>query len=136
MTVFCTILWLAICTGMAAALTAFYGHYKTLPEFLTGPMICETDLRCSTLFKKKEASLLGIPNAFLGVLLYSFLAIGLQAHFPIWLLLCAASCGLAMSIYLGFNLIRNKRQCRICWTGHISNSIIWLTLVTKLVLSV
>ncbi len=129
-----TILWLAILTGMFAALAAFYGRYRVLPEILTGVLACETGIdSCNSLFQKKEAKLLGIPNAFLGTLMYVFLAIGLIVGCPTWLLICAASCGFAMSIYLGFHLIKNHRRCRICWIGHTSNAIIWFSLITKFI---
>jgi uncharacterized membrane protein len=128
------VLWLSLGTGTCASLAALYGRYRTLPEIISGPLACETVVDgCNTLFRKKEAKLLGIPNAFLGIILYLFLATGLIAGCPLWLLIFAASFGLAMSIHLGFNLIKNRRQCRICWIGHVSNSVIWFCLLIKLI---
>ena len=127
------ILWCALIMGMLAALAAFYGRYRTLPEIFSKPLVCDTtNGGCNSLFQTKTAKLLGVPNALLGVILYLFLAIGLIAGFPIWLLFLAASCGLIMSIYLAFNLIKNRRECRICWIGHLSNAIIWAALLGNL----
>jgi hypothetical protein len=33
-----------------------------------------------------------------------------------------------MSAYLGWSLITRKLQCRICWTGHVANGVLALTL--------
>jgi hypothetical protein len=30
----------------------------------------------------------------------------------------------AMSAFLGYSLIVNRHQCRICWTGHVSNALL------------
>jgi len=129
------ILWLAIVVGTGAALAALYGRYKVLPAFLTGPAVCQLEEGgCLVLFRTKEASLLGPPNALLGVLLYLFLVSGLIGGWPEPLLIAAATAGLAMSVYLARYLIRNHLQCRICWVGHISNAVIWLILVSRLVL--
>jgi hypothetical protein len=32
---------------------------------------------------------------------------------------------LAMSIFLAGSLIRNRRECRICWTGHVANAVLF-----------
>jgi hypothetical protein len=40
---------------------------------------------------------------------------------------------LAMSAFLGWSLIVNQRQCRICWTGHFSNAVLFATLLGKAV---
>ena len=33
-----------------------------------------------------------------------------------------------MSAFLGYSLIVNGHQCRICWTGHVSNALLFLLL--------
>ena len=106
-----------------------YGHYRVLPAWLTGPEVClMEDGGCAVLFRSPRASLLGVPNALLGVLLYALLAIGLVLHWPAWMLLVMTLPAVAMSIVLGYSLITRKLQCRICWTGHVANAILALTL--------
>ena len=115
--------------GAAAASAALYGHYRVLPAWLTGPEVClMEDGGCAVLFRSPRASLLGVPNALLGVLLYALLAIGLVLHWPAWMLFVMTLPAVAMSIVLGYGLITRKLQCRICWTGHVANAILALTL--------
>ena len=70
-----------------------------------------------------------MPNASLGVLLYVLLAIGLLAGAPAWLLLLMTVPAVAMSAFLGRSLIVNGCECRICWTGHFANAVLFLMLV-------
>lgn len=134
MTLVTTILWLAILLGLIAASAALYGRYKVLPAFFTGPAVCQLEEGgCAVLFRTKKANLLGLPNALFGIVLYLFLAVGIIAGWPNLLLFVAATPALAMSIYLGYSLIRNHLQCRICWTGHLANALIWFALLYKLI---
>jgi uncharacterized membrane protein len=119
--------WLAIACGAAASMAALYGHYRVVPAWLTGPEICRLeDGGCAVLFRTPRASLLGFPNAALGVLLYALLAIGVAAKWPAWWLAVMTAPAVAMSAFLGYSLISNGHQCRICWTGHIANGALLL----------
>jgi uncharacterized membrane protein len=123
---------LALAGGFAAAAAALYGHYRTLPAWLTGPEICRLeDGGCAVLFRNPRSRLLGVPNAALGLLLYVLLAIGLLAGAPAWLLLLMTVPAVAMSAFLGRSLIVNGYQCRICWTGHVSNAVLFLMLAAR-----
>jgi uncharacterized membrane protein len=123
------VIWLALTGGAAAAAAALYGHYRVLPSWLTGPEICRLEHGgCAVLFRSPRAALLGIPNASLGLILYVLLAIGLVRRWPASLLFLMTVPALAMSIFLGWSLIANKRECRICWTGHVSNAVLFLLL--------
>ena len=117
------VIWLAILVGACASAAALYGYYLVLPGWLTGPEICQLEAGgCQVLFRSPRARLLGVPNASLGVLLYVLLATGLALGWP-WLLLFAMTWpALAMSVVLGYSLISNRRQCRICWAGHVANA--------------
>ena len=124
--------WIALAGGTAAAAAALYGHYRVLPGWLTGPEICRLeDGGCSVLFRSPRAALLGIPNASLGVLLYALLAIGLVFDWPAWLLLAMTAPAVAMSAFLGRSLIVNGHQCRICWTGHVSNAVLFAIFIAR-----
>ena len=118
--------------GAAAAAAALYGHYRVLPAWLTGPEVClMEDGGCAVLFRSPRASLLGVPNALLGVTLYLVLAAGLLLHWPAWLLFVMTLPAVAMSIVLGYSLITRKLECRICWTGHVANAILAVTLFLR-----
>src|SRR3954454_4526306 len=123
---------LALLAGVVSSTAALYGHYRVLPGWLTGPAVCQLEHGgCAVLFRSPRAALLGVPNALLGVLLYMVLAIGLAREWPAWLLLVMTLPALAMSAFLGYSLISRRLQCRICWTGHIANVVLALTLLLR-----
>jgi len=130
------VIWLALIAGGTASACALYGHYFVLPAWLTGPEVCRLeDGGCAVLFRTPRASLLGIPNALLGVLLYVLLAIGLLVGWPpLWLLLMTLP-AVAMSAFLAWSLITRQLECRICWTGHFANAVLAVTLAAKAFLS-
>ena len=119
--------WFALLVGAAAAACALYGHYFVLPAWLTGPEVCRLeDGGCAVLFRTPRASLLGVPYALLGVMLYVLLAIGLAVGWPArWLFLMTVP-ALAMSAFLAWSLLSRHLECRICWTGHVANAILAL----------
>ena len=126
--------WIALGAGAAASSAALYGHYRVLPAWLTGPEICLMEHGgCAVLFRAPRASLLGVPNALLGVLLYVLLAIGLVRGWPAWLLLAMTLPALAMSAFLAWSLFTRQLQCRICWTGHAANLVLAVTLFFRAV---
>lgn len=134
MSVYSAILWVATAVGLTASVAALYGRYRVLPRFLTGPQICRLESGgCQVLFRTRAASLLGVPNAALGIALYAFLIIGLADDWPSWILLSGATGALAMSLYLARYLLVNGLECRICWTGHIANLLLWVSLLTRLI---
>ena len=119
--------WIALLGGAVASAAALYGHYRTLPAFLTGPEICRLEHGgCAVLFRSPRARLLGVPNAALGLLLYGVLAAGLALEWPPRLLFVLTIPAVAMSAFLGWSLIANRRQCRICWTGHVCNVLLFV----------
>jgi uncharacterized membrane protein len=126
------LIWVALAAGAAAAVAALYGYYRVLPGWLTGPDVCRMEHGgCAVLFRSPRAALLGVPNALLGVILYVLLAAGLLLRVsPGWLLVMTLP-AVAMSAFLGLSLIRNKLQCRICWTGHAANVVLALALAAQ-----
>ena len=123
------IIWLALILGACAASAALYGYYLVLPGWLTGPEICQLEAGgCQVLFRTPRARLLGVPNASLGILLYVILAAGLILNAPPLLLFVLTWPAVAMSAFLGYGLIVNRRQCRICWAGHIANGVLFVGL--------
>ena len=126
------VIWLALAGGTAAAAAALYGHYYVLPGWLTGPEICRLeDGGCAVLFRSPRSALLGVPNATLGLALYALLALGLLLDAPSWVLLAMTAPAIAMSAFLGRSLIVNGHQCRICWTGHVSNALLFVMLLAR-----
>ena len=126
------LIWIALLGGVAASTAALYGHYRVLPGWLTGPEICQLDHGgCAVLFRSARARLLGVPNAMLGIALYGLLAIGLILGWPAGLLLMMTVPAIAMSAFLGYSLIVNGHQCRICWLGHFSNVALFVLLTLR-----
>jgi uncharacterized membrane protein len=126
------LIWIALLAGTAASAAALYGHYLVLPAWLTGPEVCQLEHGgCAVLFRTPRASILGVPNALLGVMLYALLAIGLLLDWPaLWLFLLTLP-AVAMSAFLGWSLISRGLECRICWTGHVANVVLALTLAYR-----
>jgi len=126
------LIWGAVLVGVAASAAALYGHYLVLPGWLTGPEICKLEHGgCAVLFRSPRSRLLGVPNALLGILLYVILAAGLWLGWSprlLWLLTLPA---VAMSAFLGYSLIANGRECRICWAGHIANAVLFVLFVVR-----
>ena len=122
-------IWTALAVGMAASAAALYGHYRVLPPWLTGPRICRLEHGgCAVLFRSPRARVLGVPNASLGIALYVVLAIGLVLGWPPAVLFALTLPAVAMSAFLGYSLLANKRECRICWAGHIANAVLCVLL--------
>jgi uncharacterized membrane protein len=126
------VLWIALILGATASAAALYGYYRVLPGWLTGPEICRLEHGgCAVLFRTPRARLLGVPNAALGLCLYAVLAVGLLMNWPNVLLLLMTVPAIAMSLFLGYSLIVNKRQCRICWAGHVANATLFVVLAIR-----
>jgi len=121
--------WIALFGGGAASCAALYGYYRVLPAWLTGPEICRLEAGgCAVLFRSPRAALLGVPNAALGIVLYVLLAAGLFLGWPGRFLFLMTVPAVLMSLFLGWSLIRNGHECRICWTGHVSNALLFVLL--------
>lgn len=122
----------ALLVGACAAAAALYGHYFVLPSWLTGPNICRLEHGgCAVLFRSPRARVLGVPNAALGLLLYVVLAAGLMLGWPARLLLLFTVPAVAMSVFLGYSLIANRRECRICWAGHVANAVLFVAFAIR-----
>ena len=116
------LIWIALFLGASASVAALWGYYGVLPGWMTGPEICQLENGgCSVLFRTPRAALLGIPNASLGIVLYTALAAGLLFDAPPLLLFAMTIPAVAMSAFLGYSLISRGLECRICWTGHAAN---------------
>ena len=125
----------SLITGCLSASVALYGRYYSLPVILTGSSFCHLeDGGCEVLFRSENAALLILPSSLYGILFYLGMASGIFFNWPQWALFVGASGAFAMSIFLALSLIRQKRECRVCWIGHWSNLIIWVILFGKLVL--
>jgi tetratricopeptide (TPR) repeat protein len=72
-----------------------------------------------------------VPNASLGLTLYVLLALGLLLHWNAWLLFAMTLPAIAMSAFLAVSLISRRLQCRICWTGHLANVVLAVTLFIR-----
>ena len=123
---------LSLVGGLCASIAALYGHYRVLPAWLTGPEICRLeDGGCAVLFRSPRSALLGIPNAALGLVLYVLLALGFVIGWPPIVLFVMTIPAVAMSAFLGWSLIANGHECRVCWTGHFANGVLFLTTAAR-----
>ena len=126
------LIWVALLLGAAASAAALWGHYRELPGWLTGPEVCQLEAGgCAVLFRTPRASLLGFPNAALGLVLYLLLAAGVLLDWPPLLLFAMTIPAVAMSAFLAYSLLSRGLQCRICWTGHLANAALCLLLALK-----
>ena len=128
------LLWVGISIGTLASAAALYGRYRVLPSRLTGPNICRLeDGGCRALFRTRQAALLGIPNSALALAYYGLLGVGLLRDWPIRVLWTASCLAILMSAWLAWILMRDRLECRICWTGHVCNALIWILLLARLI---
>ena len=65
---------------------------------------------------------------FLASCCYALIGAGLLLRWPAWWLVIMTLPAVAMSAFLGWSLISRGLQCRICWTGHIANAVLAITL--------
>ncbi len=128
------VLGMCLIVGFISAAIALFGRYRTLPAFLTGPNICRLEAGgCQVLFRTPNAALLGVPNSALGVLYYPLLGTGLYFHWSWGILFAATTFAFLMTLWLAWILLRDKLECRVCWTGHLCNSLIWLIFLGRLI---
>lgn len=126
------LIWISLVVGAAASVAALWGYYRELPAWLTGPEVCAMQGGgCAILFRTPRATLLGIPNASLGILLYALLAVALLNGWPRSLLVLMVVPAVAMSAFLGWSLLSRGLQCRICWAGHLANFTLLLCLLSR-----
>jgi uncharacterized membrane protein len=126
------LIWVALLLGAAASAAALWGHYRELPGWLTGPEVCQLEAGgCAVLFRTPRASLLGFPNAALGLVLYLLLAAGVLLEWPPLLLFAMTIPAVGMSAFLAHSLLSRGLQCRICWTGHLANAALCLLLAIR-----
>ena len=94
----------------------------------------------SSIVEEPDARLyFGQPNALFGcfyfplvlaaVLLYALLASrGADVAFVVrWLVLTALTAATATSIFLAYRLVVTKRECPWCWTSHLVNVLLCVT---------
>jgi len=127
------LLWGASILGCSAAAIALLGRYRDLPAFFTGPNICRLEAGgCQALFRTPNAALLGVPNSLLGTLFYPLLGIGSWAGWPLTFLFAISTLSFLMTLWLAWILLRDGLECRVCWTGHLCNTVIWTLLLVRL----
>jgi uncharacterized membrane protein len=89
---------------------------------------------CATILETRQARLFGVPNFDLGVLFYTGLTV--SALFPdAWkelrtMLFLGSMVAVAMGFYLSYSLLfRLRVHCRLCYTSHAINILIFLLLL-------
>jgi hypothetical protein len=56
---------------------------------------------------------------------------GFFLRWPWGILFAAATFAFLMTVALAWILLRDKLECRVCWTGHACNILIWLVLLSR-----
>lgn len=96
---------------------------------------CAPGATCTSVFRRPEARLFGVPNALLG-LLFSVAVIILGAigpSAPVALRLSVAAASLAsvgVGLYLVAVLVREQARCAVCLASHAVNALILLMLLS------
>jgi uncharacterized membrane protein len=123
----------SVIVGTAAGVVALYGRYRTLPAFLSSPFLCGTTAHtCQSMFRTPTAALLGVPNSGLAILYYPLIGLGTLFHAPLVPLFAVSCSALLMTLWLAYVLLRDDLKCRVCWTGHVCNLVIWMILGSRL----
>jgi len=99
------------------------------------PKFCRVEPgACATILGTRQARLFGVPNFDLGILFYVGLAV--SAILPdVWkelrtMLLFGSIVAVLMGLYLSYSLLfQLKVHCRLCYTSHVINILIFLLLV-------
>jgi uncharacterized membrane protein len=100
------------------------------------PAVCRMERgECARVIGHPDARLLGVPNAFLGLIYYTVLLIAAVGLLPpnawTWLEV-AASATVAAGAYLTYSLVRRVRiPCTLCFASHVLNLVILLMLLGR-----
>jgi uncharacterized membrane protein len=99
------------------------------------PRVCRLEPgACDTILRTRGARLLGVPNFDLGILFYAGLAISVFLP-PAWvelhtMLVFGSIVAAVMGFYLTYTLLfRLRIHCRLCYTSHVINFVIFLLLL-------
>ena len=100
------------------------------------PAFCRLGERtCATIVFTSRARVFGLPNSVLGQVFYAALVIGaLTGRFeggPLTLYLLASLVTVALGAYLTYSLLFLTRvPCKLCFTSHFINLVIFIMLLT------
>ena len=87
--------------------------------------VCDfsSSMSCSKAFSSSSGKLLGVSNAFVGVLYYVFLFVLLIFSFPIFFFTAIA---LLLSLYLSIVLYQERNACVICILIYVVNVLLFV----------
>jgi len=105
----------------------FYKWFQ--PNVFWIPQICQLkEESCITVLGTPRAKLFGVPNSTFGIGLYCYLIMNLFIPFPLAIAVVLLAFAVLRSIYLAYSLIFvTKIPCPLCFTSHVINLILLLT---------
>lgn len=77
-----------------------------------------------------EDHVMNVPNAFLGLLYYTYQLI-LRQYMPHSMTVMIAIAAMSSSVFLAYHLTLLKELCILCWTTHVLNAILLYDTLTN-----
>ena len=107
------------------------------PEARYIPKFCQMGKEtCASIVFTPRARVFGVPNSLLGQIYYAGLITGLLNGFLwkspfVWIVLAASLLTVALGVYLTYSLLFLTRvPCKLCFTSHAINAVIFVLLVS------
>ena len=106
------------------------------PNVFWIPQVCQLkEESCMTVLGTPRAKLFGVPNSAFGIAMYAYLILNLWVPFPWVIAFVVLVLAVLRSIYLAYSLIFvTKIPCPLCFTSHVINLVLLLT-VSKITFS-
>ncbi|HEV8131475.1 MAG TPA: vitamin K epoxide reductase family protein [Acidobacteriota bacterium] len=111
------------------------------PEARYIPKFCQMGKEtCASIVFTPRARVFGVPNSLLGQLYYLLLLAGILSgwlwQFPLVQVMLAASLlTVLLGVYLTYSLLFwTKVSCKLCFTSHALNAVIFVLLVWNLII--
>lgn len=107
------------------------------PSVFWIPQVCQLkEESCMTVLGTPRAKLFGIPNSAFGIGMYAYLIVGLFIPLPSIIAIVLLLLAVLRSIYLAYSLVFvTKIPCPLCFTSHVINLILFLTVCKTMVSS-
>ncbi|HEY3130889.1 MAG TPA: vitamin K epoxide reductase family protein [Acidobacteriota bacterium] len=109
------------------------------PEARYIPKFCQMGKEtCASIVFTPRARVFGVPNSLLGQFYYLGLLLGLLSGYLwqtpfVWIAIGASLVTVALGIYLTYSLLFLTRvPCKLCFTSHAINAVIFVLLVSRM----
>jgi uncharacterized membrane protein len=112
-------------------------YYKWFsPSVFWMPQVCQLkEATCMTVLDTPRAKMFGIPNSVFGIGVFSYLILDLF-FFPPHLAITLLTLAVLRSVYLAYSLLFvTKIPCPLCFTSHVINLVLLITVLKTAFLS-